>query len=261
MAENRIPNYRKIQDCARLWLNPETGIQSPPPTGNVHRLLGIPKGAHVLFFAGSFGEWAHALAQYTRLDYADLTAGMIRTAKLKFKGKGIRNFFEVDAVAWPEKENYDYIVSFQPFPLPERIPLILLRSMAYAKGARIIESPFEDAGWLAERYGANADIRTIQYTPNRPPHASLLTHDVLVVDSTPTSRRRALLDLGIIGLLQEARHTSRTQLVGQLEKKGIIATKDAVGKSLTRVDELSGHVDSLEALRHLQPLSTKVTVF
>ncbi len=261
MAQYRIPNYKKIHDCARPWAHSDTGIQSPPPTKDIHRILSIPKGATVLFFAGSFGEWAHALAQYTQLDYADLTAEMIQRAKAKFKGKGIRNFFEKDAVAWPEKENYDYIVSFQPFPLTERIPLILLRAMAFAKGARIVESPFEETRWLADRYGANADIRTIQYTPDRPARASVLRHDLLTVDSTPTSRKRALLDLALIDLLQDAKTKSRSQVVRKLEEKGIITTKDAIGKSLTRVDELGRHVDALESLRHLQPLTTAIKVF
>ncbi|MBI5036796.1 class I SAM-dependent methyltransferase [Candidatus Micrarchaeota archaeon] len=178
MPNYRIPVYRKILKIRRPFdvifeqikrrntfdfeFKPEPTVeQDLVPVEPYHEQIGIEPGSRILFFAGCYGDWAHQLAQHNRVHYTDISKSMVDYARKRFEGKGIEKFSKSDALRWPtKKDRYDYVVSFEPTPVISRLPLIVLRALAYGKGIRIIGAGIRDK--LIRQYDPNGGRQTAE---------------------------------------------------------------------------------------------------
>lgn len=249
--EINIPSYRKMRIGSGGWyprgylFQPEK--QDEVPHGEIHEKLGIERGSNVLFFAGAYGDWAHQLAQTTDVHYTDISPKMVAYARRRFEGKGIDKFSAVDAVKWPAHEKYDYLVSFEPVPIRERILVTALRALAYTRGMRVAYGFFyhvqdrELAGYAKAlgQYGARAEIRPVEivsthghYSGEKP---RTNTFHVFQVDSNETAKKRAKMDLAVIRLLQKDKAHSSTDLQRALAKIGVQTTPKELSDSLERI--------------------------
>ncbi len=262
----RVPHYQSLLHSTSRWKIGPEGTQSVEPLGQLHDKIGIEPGSQVLFFAGSYGDWAHGLAQTTQVHYTDASREMVDHAKKRFEGKGIKRFSTVDAVHWPNSRNYDYLVSYEPVPLAKgQLPIITLRALANTKGIRVIASeaslgaPLDYRGMLGEGIGVKMArlydakrrlytrlIRCIGATPYWLPKKEAIAENfhVIEINSNEETRKKAKLDLSVISALQKERETSLSDLRKILKKKGVDVSLAQLALSLRRIHRISQFMDA-----------------
>ncbi len=235
----KVPNYRKISGTKQPWLVKDwSGPQHNAPGEELHEKLAIEPGSKVLFFAGATGDWAHALSRTTEVHYTDASKEMAQFAKGRFGLRGIRSFRTVDAVQWPAKDRYDYVVSFEPYPLSSRLPLIAVRALAHAKGMRIVNPLAYDhyLDRLMWVYKARSSYKEKKITDR---HGDEVKVSLWQLDSTPDARTAAQLDLKVIHALQRRGAITMNRLTKLLSRKGITSSKEELESSLRRIDLLA----------------------
>ncbi len=243
-----VPIYKSLLKHSKPWkVAGNVGIfdknlsQAPDlPNSAVSLQLGIPAGSKVLFFAASYGDWANALSQTTELTYADVSKSMVSYAKRRFNGKGIKKFTVADALLWPKRGEFDYLVSYVPIPLKERLPLIVLRALALAKGIRILSPGSIDAA-LFRQYDPRARVEKIKI----PTTDGIVKMPVFFADSSVKTRFKAKVDLAAIGFLQGKEKTTVEKIRKELQRKGLGATKNDIRNSLRRICRLSFEIHGL----------------
>lgn len=204
-----------------------------PPIAPIHQALSIRKGSRVLGFAGSTGHWLNALAHTATVHYTDISPVMLREASGVF-GEKIKSFSQVDALNLPvEGEEYDYLFSFEPVTLKERLLLIVLKALAYTKGIRLVNTYInrkiireydKSAGYYAARIKTTVDSRT-RYSE----------HNIFRADADEDARRKARFDLAVIELLQRRKNIEAGEIIGELAKNGTAANIRTLRASLKRI--------------------------
>lgn len=244
----RVPIYRDILASAKPWQPAIGGSQRYIPLGEIHGKLGVKRGAKVLFFAGYHGDWAHQLAQSTQVYYTDVSREMTKHARQRFGGKGIKSFRTADAVRWPA-QRYDYVASFEPFPLGCLIGLIALRALAHAKGMRTVYRDY-NVGFIPSMsgYGAKSRIKRVLIpTLRESGKGEKKGFLVWKLESTPRSRRLAKLDLAVISALQKPREISMVELANKLKQRGYTKQRE-LEQSLQRIHTLFTALDQARYL-------------
>ncbi len=253
MHSVRIPSYRELARKIDPWKTPSAG-QDLNPTEALHEKLFIKRGAKVLFFAGADGDWANQLAQTTNVHYTDASREMVEHAKERFAGKGIRSFRRADAMRWPW-QRYDYVASFEPIPLAERLPLIALRALVHCRGMRIIEHHppilFRILNKVQEHLSRHYNVMPV--SRNVHIHATTRTYRKIAskerfrvwkFNSSKKARRKAKLDLAVISALQRRNTIRESELKETLKKQGITRSLEEVRQSLERVHALGTMLES-----------------
>ena len=144
------------------WLEtPTEQIRPPLPAQTIvphdpklHAKLGMHEGEKLLVVAGSFGDWANALAKKSEVHFTDVSKGMVKYAKQRFPETRIRSFAVADAARWPAKLEVDRVFSFDPDPQKVvSFPLTILRAIGYAKKGLTMAASSGAAKEVMDRFG------------------------------------------------------------------------------------------------------------
>jgi len=212
--KRRIVSITEVWNASVARAPPHGGRQYFVPRDNLLReKVGLTRGDAVLVVAGYYGDWARALAEFSKVTYSDISKGSLEYVK-KDKGK-IRQFRLAAAERVPRLQKiYDWSFSFEPFPLLSYggIEHMLLRSLLNRKGAKIVisERPDFDAfdgplTQVAGIYGAKFEQKDVEiHGRHRAVDRENITCRVLTVRTNNNARRKAALDLKVINELNKA---------------------------------------------------------
>lgn len=116
-----------------------------PVESKLNSRLGISKGSKVHVFAGYYGNWAHALAESTKVRYTDASKEFTEIAKKR--GMGSVSYKTIAAELAPVRKNiFDWSFSFEPFPLigHKGINAVASRALLNKKGLKVLYSEREN---------------------------------------------------------------------------------------------------------------------
>lgn len=217
----RIPNLLELAEGAAIWRPTEGALQyqtTIPHDKKLHKKLRIKGGRRIWVFAGSFGDWANALAEKAIVHYTDVLPEMVAFARNRFPGSKIRRFSVADALN--PRGKHDWFFSFEPEPLLRTaLPITLRNAIANTKSAKIVDAHYchyfdrlSLVRFLDREYSLKAET-----TEARPEKISCRRtdggsyereHYMTALETTPISRKRAALDLKLTKLLQNKEKVS-----------------------------------------------------
>jgi len=235
----------------------------------VREKLGIERGSHVLAVSGGLDRFMH-LPDETRFDYTDVSPEVVEFMKRLRIWPRIHSFKQEDALRLPAGK-CDYVLMHDPVYY-NALPVTLLRSLVHArKGVKIVYSPSTDMRrclsvserWRgiskkqwAELEGVNqllapylkADVRDVDLKfvcsadSNWGDAMDFYEgpHRLVTITPTKSARRKAQLDLELMGLLQKQKSFRvRVQtLANQPRIKKLGASVGEVKKALARINHV-----------------------
>ncbi|MBI5228711.1 hypothetical protein HY991_01275 [Candidatus Micrarchaeota archaeon] len=276
----KIPNYSVIKGLSgRSPFCYPSQRQDTIPHQKVGPVLGIRSGEKVLFFAGGFGDWARAIAdEKVEVHYTDVLKQVVGWMKRSKRKGGVASVRTKDAV-WLPEERCDWVVSFEPVPLTGRaLPITMLRALVKSKGMKLVYSPsgrnFFPEPWRILRRLLNTvkavyDVGVEKKTPkirssDRDGVVGEIRHIVFSVYTNPEARRKAEIDLEVIGLLQprkrDERVVSRQTAVKTIMRKlsHLNATESEIREAINRIRLFTKKVYALEKEKYLAQAKIKL---
>ncbi len=268
----KIPNERTLYSSARKgsWNWFKGGIQAVCPSSkNLSNSLGIERGSKILFLAGCYGDWAKALAEdKNQVTYSDVSMEMVKGIKQSSKGKKLKATRILEASQWPRKPNkYDWSISFEPLPLFNQLPLMLMRSLLNQKGAKIIygglvgnvgnlrkyyiEGTMRITKRIAELYNASYEKSASLVSSLRWDEMEKIT--IITLKTSKEARRKAWIDIQVLKAIRPKRKQKKqTITIDSLLKseriKRLKISKKELIESLNRLDTLSQELDEEHTL-------------